>query len=119
MDLDIDVRMIAQSERDAWLGRVSEKPYVLAVQPTLFDPSRAPEGRHTLWAYCHVPNGSPASSRLDHMLDEACCGDAGLRLQHEAFMAVYDGSDLREPPVRRRLRSTLQRIDGLLKGAIG
>ena len=58
-------------------------------------------------------------SRLDHMLDEACCGDAGLRLQHEAFMAVYDGSDLREPPVRRRLRSTLQRIDGLLKGAIG
>ena len=58
-------------------------------------------------------------SRLDHMLDEACCSDASLRLQHEAFMAVYDGSDLREPPVRRRLRTTLQRIDGLLKGAIG
>jgi hypothetical protein len=58
-------------------------------------------------------------SRLDHMLDEACCGDASLRLQHEAFVAVYDGSDLREPPVRRRLRATLQRIDGLLKGAIG
>ena len=57
-------------------------------------------------------------SRLDHMLDEACCADASLRLQHEAFMAVYDGSDLREPPVRRRLRVTLQRIDGLLTSAI-
>jgi hypothetical protein len=58
-------------------------------------------------------------SRLDHMLDEACCGDASLRLQHEAFVAVYDGSDLREPPVRQRLRTTLQRIDGRLKGALG
>jgi phytoene dehydrogenase-like protein len=51
---------IASSERDAWEGRVSSRPYVLAVQPTLFDPSRAPRGRHTLWAYCHVPNGATA-----------------------------------------------------------
>jgi phytoene dehydrogenase-like protein len=49
---------IAASERAAWTGRVSDAPYVLVVQPSLFDPSRAPAGRHTLWAYCHVPHGS-------------------------------------------------------------
>jgi len=49
---------IAQSERDVWAGRVSERPYVLLVQPTLFDPTRAPVGKHVVWTYCHVPNGS-------------------------------------------------------------
>jgi phytoene dehydrogenase-like protein len=51
---------IAESERAPWAGRVSHRPYVIVVQPTVFDRSRAPAGRHTLWAYCHVPNGSPA-----------------------------------------------------------
>jgi phytoene dehydrogenase-like protein len=49
---------IAASERQSWLGDNPERPFVLLVQPSLFDPSRAPEGRHTAWAYCHVPNGS-------------------------------------------------------------
>ncbi|MBI4789281.1 MAG: NAD(P)/FAD-dependent oxidoreductase [Chloroflexi bacterium] len=49
---------IAQSERDAWQGRPTEKPYVLLVQQTPFDPTRAPAGKHTVWAYCHVPHGS-------------------------------------------------------------
>lgn len=49
---------IARSERDAWTGVVSERPFVLLVQPTLFDSSRAPAGKHTAWAYCHVPAGS-------------------------------------------------------------
>jgi phytoene dehydrogenase-like protein len=49
---------IARSERDVWEGRTADRPFVLLVQPTLFDASRAPSGRHTLWAYCHVPNGS-------------------------------------------------------------
>jgi phytoene dehydrogenase-like protein len=48
---------IAASEHAPLSGRVPEKPFVLLVQPTLFDPSRAPEGRHTAWAYCHVPFG--------------------------------------------------------------
>jgi phytoene dehydrogenase-like protein len=48
---------IADGERASWAGRVHDKPYVLVVQPSLFDSSRAPAGRHTLWAYCHVPHG--------------------------------------------------------------
>jgi phytoene dehydrogenase-like protein len=49
---------IAASERDCWEGRHSEKPYVLIVQSSLFDSTRAPPGKHTLWGYCHVPHGS-------------------------------------------------------------
>jgi phytoene dehydrogenase-like protein len=49
---------ISQSEHDAFYGRLNNRPYVLLVQPSLFDPSRAPEGKHTAWAYCHVPSGS-------------------------------------------------------------
>ena len=48
---------IAASERGAWTGRPVERPFVILAQHTLFDPSRAPEGKHTAWAYCHVPNG--------------------------------------------------------------
>jgi phytoene dehydrogenase-like protein len=48
---------IAASERAAWEGRVNERPFVLLAQPSFFDPTRAPAGRHTAWAYCHVPNG--------------------------------------------------------------
>ena len=55
---------IAASERAPWKGRVAEKPFVLVAQPSLFDPSRAPEGKHTAWGYCHVPNGY-AGSALD------------------------------------------------------
>uniref|UniRef100_UPI0032DF0992 phytoene desaturase family protein n=1 Tax=Mucilaginibacter sp. Bleaf8 TaxID=2834430 RepID=UPI0032DF0992 len=39
-------------------GHHPEKPFVLLSQPSIFDPTRAPEGKHTAWAYCHVPNGS-------------------------------------------------------------
>src|SRR5262245_18105728 len=51
---------IARSERDAWDGRVADRPFVLLTQPSLFDPSRAPAGHQTVWAYCHVPLGSDA-----------------------------------------------------------
>jgi len=49
---------IAASERAVARGDPSDKPYVLLVQHSLFDASRAPEGKATAWAYCHVPNGS-------------------------------------------------------------
>jgi phytoene dehydrogenase-like protein len=49
---------IAASEAAVWRGEHADRPYVLAVQPTLVDASRAPEGKHTAWAYCHVPSGS-------------------------------------------------------------
>lgn len=53
---------IAASERAAWEGRPPQKPFVLLVQPSLFDPTRAPAGQHTAWAYCHVPNGWSGSA---------------------------------------------------------
>ena len=49
---------IAASEAATSQGRHSERPFVLLVQPSLFDSTRAPAGKHTAWAYCHVPNGS-------------------------------------------------------------
>jgi phytoene dehydrogenase-like protein len=49
---------IAASEAAVWRGEEPERPYVLAAQQSPFDDSRAPAGKHTLWAYCHVPNGS-------------------------------------------------------------
>ena len=48
---------IADSERRCWQGNVSDRPYILFTQPSLFDPARAPAGKHTAWGYCHVPNG--------------------------------------------------------------
>ena len=49
---------VAVSERLAASGKHAERPYVLFVQATAADPTRAPSGKHTGWAYCHVPNGS-------------------------------------------------------------
>ena len=49
---------IAANEQLTSKGGYPEKPFVLLAQPSLFDGSRAPEGKHTAWAYCHTPNGS-------------------------------------------------------------
>ncbi|HJP95142.1 MAG TPA: NAD(P)/FAD-dependent oxidoreductase [Pyrinomonadaceae bacterium] len=49
---------ILKSEKAAWEGSSNKEPFVLVAQPSLFDATRAPAGKHTLWAYCHVPNGS-------------------------------------------------------------
>jgi phytoene dehydrogenase-like protein len=49
---------IAASESAMSQGRHSERPFVILVQPSLFDSTRAPAGKHTAWVYCHVPNGS-------------------------------------------------------------
>jgi phytoene dehydrogenase-like protein len=49
---------IADAERAPWRGEHARRPYVLFVQQTPSDTTRAPAGKHTAWAYCHVPNGS-------------------------------------------------------------
>lgn len=56
--LGATMQEIAASEAAVSHGKVSERPFVLLAQPTLFDPSRAPDGKHIAWAYCHVPNSS-------------------------------------------------------------
>ena len=52
---------IAASEKAVRTGQHADRPFVLLAQPSLFDSSRAPTGKHTAWAYCHVPNGSKAN----------------------------------------------------------
>ncbi|MCU1459103.1 MAG: dependent oxidoreductase [Actinomycetia bacterium] len=54
----LEEMVLSESESNA--GRLAERPYVLFVQPTVVDPTRAPTGKHVAWAYCHVPNGSTA-----------------------------------------------------------
>jgi phytoene dehydrogenase-like protein len=49
---------VAAAEADVWKGKHPERPFVLLVQQSQFDATRAPEGRHTGYAYCHVPPGS-------------------------------------------------------------
>jgi phytoene dehydrogenase-like protein len=67
---------IATSEISAWEGRECEKPYVLLSQPSLFDSTRAPAGKHTAWAYCHVPNGSAAdyTARIEAQVERFAPG---------------------------------------------
>ena len=51
---------IVASEADVWKGKQPTDPYMLVAQQSVVDPTRAPEGKHTLWAYCHAPAGSTA-----------------------------------------------------------
>jgi phytoene dehydrogenase-like protein len=67
---------IAFSEYEMSQGRHAERPYVLVAQQSLFDSSRAPEGKHTLWAYCHVPNGSSQdmTAQIENQLERFAPG---------------------------------------------
>jgi phytoene dehydrogenase-like protein len=67
---------IARSERDAWEGRIAERPFVLLAQPSLFDATRAPSGQHTAWAYCHVPLASDADmlTRIEDQIERFAPG---------------------------------------------
>jgi phytoene dehydrogenase-like protein len=64
------------SESAVWQGRCSDRPFVLCAQPSLFDTSRAPQGKHTLWAYCHVPNGSEIdmTERIENQIERFAPG---------------------------------------------
>lgn len=67
---------IAQSEDAVTRGQHPERPFVLAAQPSLFDATRAPQGQHTFWVYCHVPNGSTVdmTDRIEAQIDRFAPG---------------------------------------------
>lgn len=67
---------ISLSERAAWQGEIAARPFVLLSQPSLFDATRAPEGKHTAWAYCHVPQGSAVdmSERVEAQIERFAPG---------------------------------------------
>jgi phytoene dehydrogenase-like protein len=74
--LGASLEEIAASEREVWRGGIAARPFMLLVQPSLFDPARAPQGRHTAWAYCHVPNGSaiPALAQMESQIERFAPG---------------------------------------------
>jgi phytoene dehydrogenase-like protein len=69
---------ILASEKAAWRGDPNSKPFVLVCQPSLFDSTRAPTRKHTLWAYCHVPHGSN-HDMSEHIEDQIERFAAGFR----------------------------------------
>lgn len=81
---------IAVSESAAWQGRHVEKPFVLLSQPTVFDSTRAPEGKHTVWAYCHVPNGSTfdMTERVENQIERFAPGFRDLVLARHVMSPV-------------------------------
>jgi phytoene dehydrogenase-like protein len=78
---------IAESERAPREGRHAERPYVLLTQPSLFDDSRAPAGKHTAWAYCHVPSGSAEdmTDRIEAQVERFAPGLRDLILARSAL----------------------------------
>jgi phytoene dehydrogenase-like protein len=67
---------IAHAEQEIWHGRPAERPFVLLAQPSIIDPTRAPHGRHTAWAYCHVPHASTADMlpRIEQQIERFAPG---------------------------------------------
>ena len=78
---------IEASGQNAADGRISERPFVLFAQPSRFDPSRAPQGNHTAWAYCHVPNGSQVDmmSRIEAQVERFAPGFGDIILRRHTF----------------------------------
>ena len=95
---------IAASERAAWQGQRATQPYVIVVQPTLFDPTRAPAGKHIAWAYCHAPHGSSedVSASIEAQIERFAPGfrDCVIgratrhAVQMEAYNPNYIGGDI-------------------------
>jgi phytoene dehydrogenase-like protein len=67
---------IVAAEADVMAGRHPERPFVLLAQTSLFDETRAPTGKHTLWGYCHVPNGSTVdmTERIESQIERFAPG---------------------------------------------
>jgi phytoene dehydrogenase-like protein len=78
---------IAASEAAVRNGQHADRPFVLLVQPSLFDPSRAPQGKHTAWAYCHVPHGSGIDvlPRIENQIERFAPGFREIVLARHVF----------------------------------
>lgn len=82
---------IAQAEQQTSQGKHPDKPFVLLAQPGIVDPSRAPENKHTLWAYCHVPNGSTTdmSNAIENQIERFAPGFKKLIIHKHAMNAQH------------------------------
>ncbi len=82
---------IRDAEAEVMAGRHPEKPFVLVAQQSLFDANRAPDGKHTLWAYCHVPNGSDVdmTGAIDRQIERFAPGFADV-VAHRSVMMTHD-----------------------------
>ena len=78
---------VAASERAAWSGEPAERPFVLLAQSSVFDASRAPEGKHTVWGYCHVPHGCAVdmTERIEAQVERFAPGFRDRILARHAF----------------------------------
>jgi phytoene dehydrogenase-like protein len=95
---------IAAVERQVHDGECPERPFVLIAQSSLFDPTRAPKGKHTVWAYCHVPSGSAIdmTDRIEAQIERFAPGFRGRILARsvlppsevERHNANYIGGDI-------------------------
>ncbi|MGA2205502.1 MAG: NAD(P)/FAD-dependent oxidoreductase [Terracidiphilus sp.] len=87
---------IAAAEYAVAHGHEAERPFVLVAQPTLYDSSRAPGGKHILWAYCHVPNGSTAdmTERIESQIERFAPGFRDCVLaRHVSAPAALEAMD--------------------------
>lgn len=87
---------IALHERAIWNGKTTERPFVLVAQQSLFDSTRAPAGKHTGWAYCHVPHGSTEdmTDRIEAQIERFAPGFRKLILaRHTMNTAQYQSHD--------------------------
>ncbi len=85
---------IAASERTLSGPDPSERPFILVTQPSLFDPTRAPAGRHTAWAYCHVPHASTVdmTGRIEAQIERFAPGfSACVLARHSMSPAHLEG----------------------------
>jgi phytoene dehydrogenase-like protein len=81
---------IAHAEAVVWKGQHAPRPFVLVAQPSLFDETRAPAGKHTLWAYCHVPHGSflDVSKRIEAQIERFAPGFGDCIIAKRVHTAV-------------------------------
>ena len=95
---------ITASEQTVWQNGHAEKPYVILAQPSRFDQTRAPEGKHTAWAYCHVPPGSTVdmTEPIENQIERFAPGFKKLIIARhamsprgfEAYNQNYVGGDI-------------------------